>query len=159
MELLLPLELFRGSQAPCRAVCGTCGFFRMMYGGVSAPSCCAFPHRVAFKEVSGYRVLFKRGPRNRGLSAYGTTHVASLKFPRETGLILRCAGKVRNPFQTKLGNRPSRRYQEGIRGSEQAVHRILVFPSSETRVSENICGNIKVSNYHFKLQDGTWDFS
>ena len=55
-----------------------------------------------------------------------------LEFPRETGLILRCAGKVRNPFQTKQGNRPSRRDQEGIRGSEQAVHRTLVFPSSET---------------------------
>ena len=44
-----------------------------------------------------------------------------LEFPRETGLILRCAGKVRKPFQTKQGNRPSRRDQEGIRGSEQAV--------------------------------------
>ena len=25
-----------------------------MHGGGSAPSCCAFIHRVAFKEVSGY---------------------------------------------------------------------------------------------------------
>ena len=82
-----------------------------------------------------------------------------LEFPRETGLILRCAGKVRNPFQTKQGNRPSRRDQEGIRGSEQAVHRTLVFPSSETRVSGNFCANIKVANYRFKLQDGTWGFS
>ena len=130
-----------------------------MHGGVSAPSCCAFPHRFAFEEVSGHRVLIKSRPGYRGRSACGTTHVASLEFPRETGPILRCAGMVRNLFQTKLGNRPSRRYQEGIRGSEQAVHRILVFPSSETRVSENFCGNIKVSNYHFKLQDGTWDFS
>ena len=39
--------------------------------------------------------------------------INSLEFPRETGLILRCAGKVRNPFQTKQGNRPSRRDQEG----------------------------------------------
>ena len=78
-----------------------------------------------------------------------------LEFPRETGLILRCAGKVRNPFQTKQGNRPSRRDQEGIRGSEQAVHRTLVFPLSDTRVSGNFCDNIKVANYHFKLQDGT----
>ena len=30
----------------------------------------------------------------------GTTHVARLEFPRETGLILRCAGKAGNPFQT-----------------------------------------------------------
>ena len=159
MEFWLPLELFRESQAPCRAECRPCGFFRMMHGGVSAPSCCAFTHRVAFEEVSGHRVLIKRGPGNCGRSACGTTLMSSLEFPRETGLILMCAGKVQNPFQTKLGNRPSRRYQEGIRGSEQAVHRILVFPSSETRVSGNFCGNIKVSNYRFKLQDRTWDFS
>ena len=43
----------RESQAPCRAVCRPCGFFRMMHGVVSAPSCCAFTHRVAFEEVSG----------------------------------------------------------------------------------------------------------
>ena len=32
-----------------------------------------------------------------------------LEFPRETGLILRCAGKVGNPLQTKQGNRPTGR--------------------------------------------------
>ena len=30
---------------------------------------------------------------------------ARLEFPRETGLILRCAGKAGNPFQTTQGNR------------------------------------------------------
>ena len=51
MEFWLPLELFRESQAPCRAVCRPCGFFRMMHGGVSATSCCAFTHRVAFEKL------------------------------------------------------------------------------------------------------------
>ena len=37
---------------------------------------------------------------NRGRSAFGPTHVARLEFPRETGLILRGAGKAGNPFQT-----------------------------------------------------------
>ena len=36
----------------------------------------------------------KSGPGNRGRSACGPTHVARLEFPRETGLILRCAGAV-----------------------------------------------------------------
>ena len=36
-----------------------------------------------------------------------------LEFPRETGLILRCAGKAENPFQTTQGNRLSCRDQEG----------------------------------------------
>ena len=45
-----PLELLRGSQAPRRAVCGTRGSLRTMHGGGSAPSCCAFTHRVAFED-------------------------------------------------------------------------------------------------------------
>ena len=113
MEFWLPLELFRESQAPCRAVCRPCGFFRMMHGGVSAPSCCAFTHRVAFEEVSGHQVLIKSGPENRCRSARGTSHMASLEFPPETGLILRCTRKAGNPIQRKQGNRLSCHDQEG----------------------------------------------
>ena len=51
-----------------------------MHGGVSAPSCCAFIHRVAFKEVSGHRVLLKCGPGNWGLSACCTTHEATSRI-------------------------------------------------------------------------------
>ena len=65
-----------------------------LHGGVSAPSSGTFTHRVAFEEGSGPRVLLKSGSGNRGRSACGTTHVARLEFPRETGLILRCAGKA-----------------------------------------------------------------
>ena len=32
----------------------------MMHGGVSAPSCCAFTHRVALEEVSGHRQRMRR---------------------------------------------------------------------------------------------------
>ena len=94
----LASRVVRGFQAPGRAVCGTRGSFRMMHGGVSAPSCCAFTHRVAFEEGSGPRVLLKSGPGTRGHLACGTTHVARLEFPCETGLILRCTGKAGNPF-------------------------------------------------------------
>ena len=38
-------------------------------------------------------------------SCEAQAHVARLEFPRETGLILRCAGKAGNPFQTTQGNR------------------------------------------------------
>ena len=44
------------------------GPLRTMPGGGSAPSCCAFTHRVAFEEGSGPRVLLKGGPGNRGRS-------------------------------------------------------------------------------------------
>ena len=92
-----------------------------MHGGVSDPSFCVFIHRIAFEEVSGHRVLMKSELGNQGRSAFGTTHVAGLEFPHETGLILRCAGKAGNPFQAKQGNQLSCRDQEGRRGSEEVV--------------------------------------
>ena len=122
-------------------MCGTRGSLRTMHGVGSAPSCCAFPHRVAFEEGSGPRVLLKGGPGNRGRSACGRTHVARLEFPRETGLILRCTGKAWNPFQTTKGNRLSCRDQEGRRGSEEAVPGPSVFPSREPGVSGNFWGS------------------
>ena len=108
-----------------------------MHGDVSAPSCCAFPQRVAFEEVSGHRVLIKNGLGNRGRLACGTTHVARLECPRETGLILSCAGKAGNPFQTTQGNRLSCRDQEGRRGSDEVVPGPSVHPSREPGVSGN----------------------
>ena len=82
-----------------------------------------------------------------------------LEFPRETGLIVRCAGKVENPFQTKQGNQNTCRDQKGRRGSAEVMPGTPVFPSSETGVSGNYWGHIKGAKYHFALQDGTWDFS
>jgi len=129
-----------------------------MHGGVSAPSFCAFPHRVSFKEVSGHQVHFKSGPGNRGRSKCGTTHVAHLEFPRETGLILRCTRKAGNPFQRKQGNRLSCRDPEGRRGSDEVVPGPLVFPPREPSMSGNFCGRIKGVKYRFPLKDRTWDF-
>ena len=137
----MPLELFRGSQAPRRAVCGTRGSLRTMHGGGSAPSCSAFTHRGDFEDWSGPRVLLKSGLGNRGRSACSTTHVARFEFPRETGLLLRCAGKAGNSFQTKQGNGLSCRDQEGRRGSEEAVPGPSVFPSREPSVSGNFWGS------------------
>ena len=111
------------------------------------------------EEGSGHRVIIKSGPENRGRSARGTTHVASLEFPPETGLILRCTRKAGNPFQRKQGIRLSCRYQEGRRGSDEVVPEPSVFPSREPSVSGNFCGRIKGVNYRFALKDGTWDFS
>ena len=60
-----------------------------------------------------------------------------LEFPRETGLILRCAGKLGNPLQTKQGNRPTARDQKGRRGSDEVVPGTSVVPSSETGMSRH----------------------
>ena len=53
----------------------------MIHGGVSAPSCSDFIHRVAFEEVSGHRVPVKSVPGNRGLSEGGTAHEAPSPIP------------------------------------------------------------------------------
>ena len=117
-----------------------------MHWGGSAPSCCAFTHRVAFEEGSGPRVLLKGGPGNRGRSACGTSHEAHFKFPPETGLILRCPGKAGNPFQSTLGNRLSCRVPQGRRVSVETVPGPSVFPSREHGVS----GNFWVSQVGFQ---------
>ena len=129
-----------------------------MHGGVSAPSCCAFTHRVAFEDVSGHRVLIKSGVKNRSRSTRGTSHVANLEFPPETGLILRCSRKAGNPFQTTQGTRLSWRDQEGRRGSDEAVRGPSVFPSREPGVSGNFWGHMKPVRPRFALQGGTGDF-
>ena len=139
--------------------------------GASGPSSsCVWNPRVFADDARGWQcpfvlclhpqgclrrgVLLKSGPGNRGRSACGTTHVARLEFPRETGLILRCAGKVGNPFQTKHGSRPSSRNQEGRSGSDEVVPGTSVFPSRETRVSGNFWNRIKGAKFsHLKCEN------
>ena len=53
------------------------------------------------------------------------------------GVVLRCARKVGNPLQTEKGSRPSCRYQERRRGSDEAVPGPSVLPSREPGVSGN----------------------
>ena len=81
-----------------------------------------------------------------------------LKFFHETGLILRCNGKAGIPFQTKQGNRPSCRDQEGRRSSDEVAPGTSVFLSSETGMSGNILGHISVpsTNSDFKMERGTY---
>ena len=59
-------------------------------------------------------------------------------FPSsETGLILRCAGKAGNPFQTTQGNRLSCRDQEGMKaetGWEITVSGSIVMLGIGTRM-------------------------
>ena len=43
------------------------------------------------------------------------------------GLVLRCAGKVGNPFQTNHGSRPSSGNQEGRSGSDEVVPAVSPF--------------------------------
>ena len=116
-----------------------------MHWGVTAPSCCALFHRIAFELGSAIGFLSRA---DQGIGVFW--HAAPptrlcLEFRRETGLILMCARKVGNAFQTKQGNRTSCRNQEGRRVSDEVVPGTSVFSSSETGMSGNFWGRIKGS--------------
>ena len=87
--------------------------------GCHCPFIWCLPPQGCLQRGVQHQVHFKSGPGNRGRSACGTTHVAHLEFPRETSIILRCAGKAGNTFHTKKGNRLSCRDQEGRWGSDE----------------------------------------
>ena len=76
-------------------------------------------------------------------------------FQCETGLLLSWDVKVGIPFQTKQGNRPSCRDQEGRRDSDYVVPGNSVFLSRETGMSGNFLRCIKGVKYHFEFQEGT----
>ena len=116
---LLASRVVQGVSGPLTSCVWNLRVFPEDAWGCQSPSFCAFPHRVAFKEVSGHQVHLKSRPGNRGRSTCGTTHVAHLEFPRETSIILRCARKAGNTFHTKKGNRLSCRDQEGRWGSDE----------------------------------------
>ena len=132
-------------------------FWGTMHRGVSAPSFCAFIHRVTFKEVTGIGIL-SIADQEIGVFQHVAQHTRlRLEFPRETGLILRCAGMSGNLFQTKQGNRPSCRHQEGRRGSAEAVLGTSMFSSSETGVSGKfgVASRVPSTVSHFKTEHGT----
>ena len=82
------------------------------------------------KRYPGIQFL-SRANRDIGvLRNVASTKRPCLEFLRETGLILRCDGKGGNPFDTKQGNGPSCRDQEGSRGSDEVV--------PETRCSSRV---------------------
>ena len=78
------------------------------------------------------------------------------EFQCETGLLLRCDGKVGIPFQTKQGNRPSCRDQEGRRVSDSVVPGNSVFLSSENGMSGTFWVASRVSSTisNFKRERG-----
>ena len=130
-----------------------------MHVGVHAPSCVPSSTGLPSLRCPGIEFLSRADQEIGFFRLVAPPTGLCLEFPRETSLMLRCAGKVRNPFQTKQENRPSCRDQEGRRGSDEVVLGTSVFPSSETGVSGNFWGRIKGVKYFFALQDGTRDFS
>ena len=75
MELRLPLEM-SGGERPLVELYLEPGVFSERCTE-KLPLRVDFIHRLEFGEVSGHRVLIKRGPGNRGPTECGTTHEAT----------------------------------------------------------------------------------
>ena len=107
-----------GCQASCRLVFGTWALARGYNWGVSSPSCGDLTLGVTFQLVQGNQALSRvNGEIGVFLIVARPTRVP-LEFQCETILFLRCDRNVRIPFQTKQGNQPSSRDEEGKRGSD-----------------------------------------
>ena len=87
-----------------------------MHEGVSAPSCFAFIHSVAFKEVSGYRVLINSGAGNRGLSERGTTHEATSRISSLDWCHPEVRHEDREPLPDKAGESTILSRPGGVKG-------------------------------------------
>ena len=140
MELRLPLEVFPGRQATCRAVFGTWGSFPDDARASHCPFVLTSFTGWSSKRCPGIGFL-SRGDREIGvLRNVEPPTRPRLECRRETGLILRCDRKVGNPFQTKQGSRPSCRDQERRRGSEEVVLENLGVPLQGDRDAGELCG-------------------
>ena len=141
MELRLPLEVFPGRQATCRAVFGTWGSFPDDARASHCPFVLTSFTGWSSKRCPGIGFL-SRGDREIGvLRNVEPPTRPRLECLRETGLILRCDRKVGNPFQTKQGSRPSRPDQEGRKGSEEGVPENLRVPLEGDRDFGELCGS------------------
>ena len=95
------------------------GVFSGRCTGESLPLRVDFIHRVEFAEVSGHRVLIKRGPGNRGASQRGSTHEATSGMSSRDRPHPEVRPEGREPLPDKAGEStlPSRSGGEkGLRG-------------------------------------------
>ena len=120
---------------------------------------CCYEGEYSEENSTKYIVnMFNASSADREIGVF--QHVAPptrlrLEFSRETGLILRRAGKSGNPFQTKQGNRPYFRDQEERKGSDEVVPGTSVLSLSESRVTFLVASRVPSTVSHFKTEPGT----
>ena len=153
----LACRVVSGSQAPRRAVCGTRGSFRMMHGVVSAPSCCAFTHRVAFEEGSGPRVLLKSGPGNRGRSAVEPPTWLVSNFPVRPASSSGAPGRPGTPSEPRRGIDSPVVIRRGERAQMKLCRDSRCSLEGTRRVGELLVVARRVSGTvsHFRAEHGT----
>src|SRR5574337_1074675 len=159
MELRLPLEVFPGRQATCRAVFGTWGSFPDDARASHCPFVLTSFTGWSSKRCPGIGFL-SRGHREIGVlwNVEPPTR-PRLECRRETGLILRCDRKVGNPSRQSRGVDPPVQIRRGEGAQRKCCRKTSVFLSRETGMSGHFVGRIKGDKYRFELQFLKWDFS
>ena len=129
-------------------------FLWTMHGGVSAPWCCAFIHRVTFREVTGHRDLINSGPGKRGLSACGTTHEATSRISSSGWPHPEVRRDGREPLPDKAGESTLLSRSGGEKGLREVVPGTSVFPSRETGMSGNfwVASSVPSTVSNFKME-------
>ena len=82
-------------------------------------------------------------------------HGARLEFPREAGLILRCAGKAGNPFQNTQGIDSPVVMRRGEGAQMKGCQDPRCSPRGNPACLGNFGGRMKGVRYRFATQDGT----
>src|SRR5574337_767377 len=152
MELRLPLEVFPGRQATCRAVFGTWGSFP---DGARASHC---PFMLtSFRGWSSKRCpgigFLSRGHRGIGV-------LRNVEPPTRPRLECRRAtGRSGTPSRQSRGVDPPVQIRRVEGAQRKWCGKTSVFLLRETGMSGHFVGRIKGAKYRFDLQYLTWDFS
>ena len=86
--------------------------------GLNVYSCLFMILGVPFESVQGHQALSRVDGEISDFGIVARPTRVPFQFQCETGLLLRCNGNVGIPFQTKQGNQPSSRDEEGQRASD-----------------------------------------
>ena len=159
MELRLPLEVFPGRQATCRAVFGTWEFFTDDAWASHYPSVFTSFTGWSSKRCPGIGFL-SRGDREIGvLRNVEAPTRPRLECLREISLILRCDRRSETPSRQRREVDPPVQIRKVEVALRKWCRKTSVFLSRETGMPGHFVGRIKGAKYRFDLQYLTWDFS
>src|SRR5574339_378313 len=152
MELRLPLEVFPGRQATCRAVFGTWGSFPDDARASHCPFVLTSFTGWSSKRCPGIGFL-SRGDREIGvLRNVEPPTRPRLECRRETG-------RSGTPSRQSRGVDPPVQIRRVEGAQRKWCGKTSVFLLRETGMSGHFVGRIKGAKYRFDLQYLTWDFS
>ena len=113
---------------------------------------------IPFESVQGRQALSRVDGEIGDFGIMALPTRVPVEFQCETGLLLRCDGNVGIPFQTKQGNRPSSRVEQGKRGLLLSCSWKLSVALESERISREALGFHKGCQVPFRLTRGNVGF-